>query len=62
MTRGLQNIVVAEAVAIQHRVSERLAADHARTLALQALSSPMRAELLIRRALAAWSAHEQERT
>ena len=62
VTRGLQNIVVAEAVAIQRRASERLAAEHERTLALKALSSPLRAELLIRRALAAWSAHEQERT
>ena len=33
-----------------------------RAAALHALSSPLRAELLIRRALAVWSAHDQERT
>ena len=29
---------------------------------MHSLSSPLRAELLIRRALAVWSAHNQERT
>ena len=29
---------------------------------MHSLSSPLRAELLTRRALAAWSAHDQERT
>ena len=59
---GLRDIARAERDERRRIETMQIQVETERRAALHALSSPLRAELLTRRALAVWSAHDQERT